>query len=568
MNDYRGLLKAYHEHLSRCPNERLYLGLTHNLGGLPDPSLEEVALSVSHARHLLAMLTDVDKGNLSFDDRLDLDLMRLTLERQIHDKTLRFNGKSMAEQCPVAGQQIGDGLFVLMVNDPRPPTIRLGLIVERIEKIPGYLDALLERLNTPVARWVSMEKEQLQGLRGLFDTLEQWAVEEAWSGLSRLRAARATAQLAIEEYLSGLGDLPTTQSFHIGEAEARRVVQLRGIEMSIEELHVHAKRFLARNQETLNALRIRLIDKYDLCESTTIEQLHEFLNKRFSVNVSNDRLEDILDIYKAENDKIVAFISEHDLFDIFEDQDIKIIRTPQFLATSIPAGAMMSPPPFRDGTKTSLVYLTLSEELLDEHTHLGIPGMMIHEGIPGHHLQLANAALHPSIVRRHFEAMEHAEGWTTMLEDYMLDVGYMGDLTDEARFIGKLDINRIGARVAIDLFFMTGDRDYLKVTPVELDFSSDDPFELAGTLLQAVTGFTNERTQAELNWYSQERGYPLSYLTGNVLVWELKQDMMTNQTDDCDERHLDRVFHRLYLQSGNMPVSYLRRVAEHEGLLD
>ena len=192
--------------------------------------------------------------------------------------------------------------------------------------------------------------------------------------------------------------------------------------------------------------------------------------------------------------------------------------------------------------------------------------MMIHEGIPGHHLQLATAAMHPSVIRRHVSAEEHAEGWTTMLEDYMLDIGYMGELTDEVRFSAKRDISRIGARVGIDLFFMTGNRDYLDVG-VAVDVSSEDPFEAAGNLLAAVTGFVPGRVEAELNWYSQERGYPLSYLTGNRLVWQLKHDLSVAQKGRLDGAKLDRLFHRLYLESGNMPLSFLRRVFIHGGFL-
>ena len=162
--------------------------------------------------------------------------------------------------------------------------------------------------------------------------------------------------------------------------------------------------------------------------------------------------------------------------------------------------------------------------------------------------------------------MEHAEGWTTMLEDYMLDVGFKRELADEVRFCGKRDLSRIGARVAIDLFFMTGDKKYLDVG-VACDTSSDDPFEAAGALLQAVTGFVPGRVQAELNWYSQERGYPLSYLTGNHLVWSLKKDVANAQKGKLEGLDLDRRFHDVYLHSGNMPVAYLRRVFEHESLL-
>ena len=242
------------------------------------------------------------------------------------------------------------------------------------------------------------------------------------------------------------------------------------------------------------------------------------------------------------------------------------MRTPAFMAPTIPAGAMMPPPAFREGVATSQVYLTLSEDLLDEHTLLGIPVMMLHEGIPGHHLQLTHAARNPSLIRRHFDALDLAEGWTTMLEDYLLDIGLLGELTDEARFIAHRDIARIGARVAIDLYFMTGDRGFLEVG-VPADLSSDDPFEAAGNLLQTVTGFTPGRVQSELNWYSIERGYPLSYLAGNDAVWSLKRDLIEASRGRLEGFELDRAFHRAFLEAGNMPVSYLRRVFQDQGLL-
>ena len=148
----------------------------------------------------------------------------------------------------------------------------------------------------------------------------------------------------------------------------------------------------------------------------------------------------------------------------------------------------------------------------------------------------------------------------------MLDVGYKSDLADEVRFCGKRDLSRIGARVAIDLFFMTGEKKYLDVG-IDCDLSSDDPFVAAGNLLAAVTGFVPGRVKAELNWYSQERGYPLSYLTGNHMVWEMKRDIAKAQKGKLEGFDLDRRFHDLYLHSGNMPLTFLRRVLTHENLL-
>jgi uncharacterized protein (DUF885 family) len=108
--------------------------------------------------------------------------------------------------------------------------------------------------------------------------------------------------------------------------------------------------------------------------------------------------------------------------------------------------------------------------------------------------------------------------------------------------------------VAIDLFLMTGERRYLEVG-VECDLSSPDPFVAAGSLLRAVTGFTPGRVEAELNWYSQERGYPLSYLAGNHLMWRIKGrlDAQADEGTSADER--DRAFHRAFLGAGNMPLA-------------
>ena len=405
----------------------------------------------------------------------------------------------------------------------------------------------------------------MQGLTQLFETVQNWANENSWSKCAELEIAINNANDASLHYVESLKDLPTTTNFHVGREVAQNIIRLRGIDKSLEELKEMARTFLTTTRKQIESLRVILAKKYNLAESASTQEVQAFLAKKYRLDVQGD-FKKVLDRYEDERERILQYIRERNLFPVFEDQDMKILRTPPFMTPSIPAGAMFSPPPFRTGVRTSLVYLTLSEELLDEHTELSIPSMMIHEGIPGHHLQLATASLHRSVIRRHFDAMEQAEGWTTMLEDYMLDIGYLGELTDEARFVGKLDLSRIGARVAIDLFFMSGEKSFLDVG-VDCDLSSDDPFVCAGNLLAKVTGFVPGRVQAELNWYSQERGYPLSYLTGNTLVWQLKQDMIEANQEEMSKEDLDRKFHEVYLHAGNMPVTFLRRVFEEENLV-
>lgn len=565
-SEYQALVDEFHAEMTRNPNECTLLGVDRGRDRLPDPSLAEAADAASKARALAERARTFERAGLSFDEALDLDLAALVLESRAFDLSYRFNERTTLEQKPTAGDDISTGIFHMFINDPRPDGERLANITARMEAVPGYLDALLARLDRPVARWVDIDLQKVAGLPELFANLCAWAAEVAWADAGRLERAVADAGAALAGYADRLRAMPTTSNLYVGPDIARRLVALRGIELSLDELHAMARDFLAETAAQIESLRRSLAAKYGLDPDIPAERLQHLLGERYAVAPAGTDLELIIDEYRREHARILAFVRERDLFPVPEAQDIKIMRTPGFMAPSIPAGAMESPPPFRDGVRTSLVYLTLSEDLRAEHSRLSIPNMMIHEGIPGHHLQLATASLHPSVIRRHVSAMEHSEGWTTRLEDYMLDLGYMGELTEECRFMAKRDISRIGARVAIDLFFMTGERGFLDVG-VDCDISAEDPFTAAGNLLAAVTGFVPGRVQSELDWYSQERAYPLCYLTGNRLVWQLERDLAAASAGRLAGLDLDRTFHELYLETGNMPLSFLRRVFVHEGLL-
>jgi uncharacterized protein (DUF885 family) len=394
-----------------------------------------------------------------------------------------------------------------------------------------------------------------------------WARESGFEACDELAAEIERACSALQRYSETLAALQTTDAFSIGREQMEALLVIKRLGKTPEQLRRMAADYMTGIRTTLDELRVRLIAKYALDPATNIEQLHAFLIERYSVQLEDGRLESVLDQYRAEKERITRWNRDRGLFRIPDEQDMVIMRTPGFLEPVIPAGAVWTPLPLREGLRNSLVYLTLKDQELAEHTHLGIPMMMVHEGIPGHHLQFACASLQDSLIRRIFDANEHAEGWTTMLEDYMLDHGYVDEsLIDEVRFVTKRDISRLVARVGIDLYFMSGDKSFLDVG-LELDFDSPDPFENAALLLKTATGFTDGRVQSELNWYSREQGYPLSYLTGNRLVWEMKEDIVRANRCRLSQAELDREFHRIYLESGCMPVTTLREVYRHEGML-
>ncbi len=551
------------------PDTSMGLGDDSYLNQLGDPSLEHLNKEITQAKALLATIESCSVDDIA--QQLDLELMARYLKQQIFFAELKQDGQPQRCRKPSGVDGISEGIFQLFVNDERLAESRLDNILARLQQAPAYLEAEASIITQPIKRWRDIEVEQGEGLPDLFATIANWAEETAYSQQDELKQAIDACNKALDIYLTDLNNRDCLTEFTIGEDKVVELLALRNIKQSPAELIQMARDFMAQTQELLANLNKRLCKKYELTDTTSDEQLHEFLNQTFAAKIKDGQLSSVLDYYSGQIQSINDFIEQRHLFAIPVQQEIRLLQTPSFLEPVIPAGAMWPPLALRPGKKTSLVYLTLKEDQLAEHTELGIPVMMIHEGIPGHHLQFATAAQHPSFIRRIFSANEHAEGWTTMLEDYMLDVGYISEeLVDEVRFIAKREMSRLVARVGIDLYFMTGERDYLDVG-LDLGFEqngySDDVFDNAAKLLKTATGFTDGRVQAELNWYSSEQSYPLSYLTGNRLVWQLKQDIQAANKKELEPLALDQAFHKVYLESGCMPVENLRTIFEQQGYL-
>ncbi len=562
---FHAIESSFKQYLADDAETSISLGMSNKLGELSDPSMASHKARLSDAKQLLEKIHD-EKAE-EFYNNLDLRLMSLHLQQDIFFNTLEFNDKLQRRQKPCGVDGISEGVFQLFINDTRSPSARLDNILSRLSQAPIHLKKEIETLDTPVKRWRDIEVEQAEGLPELFSSIVSWAELEDYPKIAELQSAIADTNIALQVYSSELSSMLTTAEFSIGEEKVRELLSLKKIDKTPLQLRDMAATFLKDTTNEIDTLSIRLLKKYELPSDTSTVDLHEFLNKKFRIELQDGNIESVLEYYHEQKAKLLSFIKERDLFPVMENQDMVIIKTPGFLEPVIPAGAMWPPISLREGIKTSLVYLTLKEDELDEHTQLGIPVMMLHEGIPGHHLQFASASEQPSFIRKFFNAPEHAEGWTTMLEDYMLDQGLVeNELLDEVRFIAKRDISRLSARVGIDLFFMTGDKKYLELG-FDLDYTDEDPFVNAGKLLKEATGFTDGRVQAELNWYSTERGYPLSYLTGNQMVWALKQDIVTQNKKQLALEELDKEFHRIFLLSGCMPVNSLRKVYEHEGFL-
>jgi uncharacterized protein (DUF885 family) len=81
-------------------------------------------------------------------------------------------------------------------------------------------------------------------------------------------------------------------------------------------------------------------------------------------------------------------------------------------------------------------------------------------------------------------------------------------------------------------------------------------FDNAVNMLKKEVSMSQEVAIAEVRRYTQNPGYPLSYLLGKHLILKLREDV--KQT--METRYDERFFHDTITANGYLPISLLRRV--------
>jgi len=173
-----------------------------------------------------------------------------------------------------------------------------------------------------------------------------------------------------------------------------------------------------------------------------------------------------------------------------------------------------------------------------------------HEGVPGHHLQVAQTVYRRELLNRWRRLASwtsgHGEGWALYAERLMADLGYLDDPGD---YLGMLDGQSMrAARVVIDIGVHCGFR-----APAEV---GDGPwtYESAWQFLLAHASMAPEFLRFELDRYLGWPGQAPSYKIGERLWLQLRDDARAKAGDDFDLK----TFHRRALDIGSVGLDVLR----------
>jgi uncharacterized protein (DUF885 family) len=194
--------------------------------------------------------------------------------------------------------------------------------------------------------------------------------------------------------------------------------------------------------------------------------------------------------------------------------------------------------PPRDGSRGGVFFMNVSHP--EDWARHDIENTAFHEGIPGHHLQLAIAAELdgiPEFRKRAFIAA-YGEGWGLYTERLADEMGLYSSPLDR---MGMLTADSMRAcRLVVD----TGMH--------ALGWSRRRAVEY----LQANSPMRLAHAQAEIDRYAVTPGQALSYMIGRLEIQRIRRDAEARQGDAFDIK----AFHDAVLDSGPMPLGLLAQV--------
>ncbi len=231
-----------------------------------------------------------------------------------------------------------------------------------------------------------------------------------------------------------------------------------------------------------------------------------------------------------------ALVRSREHFRTIPRAKVEVRRVPEFKEATF-AGAYYEPPAL-DGTRPGVFYANLRD--LSENPRWGMPTLAYHEGVPGHHFQLATAQEITGVpqFRKIIPFTAYTEGWALYAEWLAKNAGwYEGDPFGD---LGRLQGEMFRAvRLVVD----TGIH------------AQKWPREQAIAYMEEKTGMGEKETTAEVERYIVSPGQACAYKVGMLKIQELR----TRAERELGSRFREGEFHDTVLKSGALPLEILEQ---------
>ncbi|HEX7611320.1 MAG TPA: DUF885 domain-containing protein [Candidatus Limnocylindrales bacterium] len=422
-------------------------------GEWPDLSAAGRAARLAYADRWETELRRFADAALTPDERIDRDLLLSELA------ALRFDEAELREGAWDALGYVyllGGGIFPLLAREFAPLPARLASVASRLEGVPAVLAAARAELGSLAGRPPSrlhteMAIKQLPGIVALVeDAVAQAEAAADLDGVAalmpRLRDAANAAIVAIGEFEVFLRDDLLQGSSGEGrlgpELFAAKLRHTFRSELTADQIMAQAQVEYAAVRAEMIRIAREIWDQWvpgETPPTAAHDGSQEAADQRTVASVTaaigraHHSADQLVEYCRESYRGIVDFIRSRDLITV-PDEPLEIDWTPPFLREF--AGAMLdSPGPLDKGQKT-FYFMTPPpddwtpeqvDSYLAEENDRQIDLTTIHEGSPGHYLQLVYSNRCPSLARTVFGSGVFVEGWAVYVTQVMMDAGFHAD---------------------------------------------------------------------------------------------------------------------------------------------
>ncbi len=390
-------------------------------------------------RQYKAALDALDRNELSRANQVDAELLLHSLESDIWSiEVLREWAWNPLYYVNISGGAI----YSLLSRDFAPLETRLMSAASRLEQIPRFLEQARSSIEPARVPRIHAETAiaQNQGLNSIIDLMIVPRLEALSSAQQqRLNAAIETARNAVADHQTWLEEvlLPLANGdFRIGaELYDTKLAFALNSPLSRKEITARAEQEFERvRNEMYEVSKVVYLARHPM---TTFPDNPQEAYKQAIIRAALEEAykklpprDGIVAVAREQLQEATDFVIEHNIVTMPEEP-VEIIIMPEFqrgvsvayldppgpLDRDQPAFYAVAPLP-TDWTDEQV------ESFLREYNIYSIQDLTIHEGVPGHYLQLALSNRYPSALRSVLWSGPFVEGWAVYAEQVMIEAGY------------------------------------------------------------------------------------------------------------------------------------------------
>ncbi|WP_126172964.1 DUF885 domain-containing protein [Altericroceibacterium xinjiangense] len=507
---------------------------------LPDITATGRARERQLVQTLLARLERIDRSRLSRDNQVNAAL----LENELRYQVWQLDTLQEWAWNPQRYNDLASGsLYTLVARDFAPWPQRFASIVERMELLPAFLAETRRQLVPARVPKVYAETvaRQNAGLLEIIDSAIVPEVERRGVPRARFDAARSALKTAVAEHQTWLDTVlvPNAKGdFRLGAPlYDQKMAFALSSPLDRPELKARALKAFADTRAEME----RIARSFPDCATGSQQQAIECaLAKSYANRATRETLE------QAARDTLAqatAFTARQG-FVTMPSGPVQVITMPKFqqgnsVAYDDPPGPLeqdqpnfyaVSPIPddWTDEQATSF---------LTEYNTYMLHDLSIHEGVPGHYLQLDHANKNDDLLRAVLMSGPFVEGWAVYAEEVMADAGY---LDNDPLF--RLTVLKMRLRSIIN-------------TVLDIGIHTEGMTREQAMQLMMEGGFQQER-EAAGKWLraNLSSAQLLSYFTGYSEHMALREEAKRRWGEDYSLRR----YNDAVLSHGSIPVKHVR----------